>query len=206
MPRIHSSIQLPTKGMLWFFADIDSKMTWDRGPESSHSRVIYHSESTASLRHHDAPDNLPDIKHKPGDIGIELRSQHDTALRVYREKMIEGHQISTWSTRDEMPSDFAYNFPYIKQRSDRMMKEVADFTAATLATREPNRFLWHFLLGAYDGRMNSTGGYGIRLAQFASDSDVGFMFCDCGVIDFSISAEDLDAGLWDRAWAGTAGG
>ena len=86
------------------------------------------------------------------------------------------------------------------------MKEVADFTAATLAPKEPSRFLWHFLLGAYDGRMNATGGYGIRLSQFASDGDMDFMFCDCGVIDFSINPEDLRAGRWDRAWAATAGG
>jgi hypothetical protein len=57
-----------------------------------------------------------------------------------------------------MPAGYAYDFPYIKQRSDRMMKEVAEFTAAALVDKEPNRVLWHFLLGAYDGRMNAAGG------------------------------------------------
>ncbi|WP_394178289.1 DUF1963 domain-containing protein [Yoonia maritima] len=85
------------------------------------------------------------------------------------------------------------------------MKEIADFSAATLASKEPNRFLWHFLLGAYDGRKNATGGYGIHLAQFASDGDMDFMSCDCGVIDFSINPENLRAGRRDRAWAATKG-
>lgn len=69
-----------------------------------------------------------------------------------------------------------------------------------------HHYTHHYFLGPKGGETNPTAGYGIRLAQFDSDYALGFMFCDCGVVDFWISEEDLAAGRWDKAWAGTAGG
>lgn len=45
----------------------------------------------------------------------------------------------------------------------------------------------------------------MRLAQIDSDSALGMMFCDVGIIDFWIDEADLVAGNWDAAWAATAG-
>lgn len=64
----------------------------------------------------------------------------------------------------------------------------------------------HLLVGPKGTASNPTWGKGVRLAQFDSDSALGMMFCDCGIIDFWIAPEDLAAGHWDRAWGATAGG
>jgi uncharacterized protein YwqG len=53
---------------------------------------------------------------------------------------------------------------------------------------------------------NPTAGTGVRLAQFDSDYALQWMFCDCGIVDFWISEDDLAALNFDRAWAATAGG
>jgi hypothetical protein len=64
----------------------------------------------------------------------------------------------------------------------------------------------HFLAGPKGAASNPTSGKGVRLAQFDSDKALGMMFCDVGIIDFWIDAEDLAAGRWNRAWGATAGG
>jgi len=64
----------------------------------------------------------------------------------------------------------------------------------------------HVLMGPRDAGGNPTPGSGMRLAQIDSDSALGMMFCDVGIIDFWIDEADLVAGNWDAAWAATAGG
>lgn len=64
----------------------------------------------------------------------------------------------------------------------------------------------HMIFGAKSVDPNPTAGQGIRLLQLDSDYGLGFMFCDCGIIDYWISEEDLQAQRFDRAYGATAGG
>ncbi|EET48326.1 DUF1963 domain-containing protein [Thalassobium sp. R2A62] len=64
----------------------------------------------------------------------------------------------------------------------------------------------HMMLGNKGMATNPTAGTGVRLAQFDSDYALQWMFCDCGIVDFWISEDDLAALNFDRAWAATAGG
>ena len=64
----------------------------------------------------------------------------------------------------------------------------------------------HYLLAARTAGANPTSGQGVRIAQFDSDYALGMMFCDVGIVDFWIDANDLAAGRWERAYATTAGG
>lgn len=73
-------------------------------------------------------------------------------------------------------------------------------------TLPSHNYTEHFLNGPKGAGSNPTAGEGIRIAQIDSDYALSFMFCDVGIIDFWIDADDLAAGNWDRAWAATAGG
>jgi hypothetical protein len=64
----------------------------------------------------------------------------------------------------------------------------------------------HIMLGNKGMATNPTAGTCVRLAQFDSDYALQWMFCDCGIVDFWISEDDLAALNFDRAWAATAGG
>ena len=64
----------------------------------------------------------------------------------------------------------------------------------------------HMLFGAMDHDANATWGEGIKLLQLDTDYGLDFMFCDCGLLDFWISEEDLKAKRFDRVNAASAGG
>lgn len=61
-------------------------------------------------------------------------------------------------------------------------------------------------MGPPQGFTNDTGGHGLRLLMLSSGRDMDWMFCDLGVVEFWIDAQDLSARRWDRAHAMTAGG
>jgi hypothetical protein len=64
----------------------------------------------------------------------------------------------------------------------------------------------HMMLGATRRVTNPTACHEVRLLCPDSDRGPGFMFCDAGVIAFSIARADLEAGRFDRAIADSQGG
>ena len=64
----------------------------------------------------------------------------------------------------------------------------------------------HMMLGATQRMTNPTACGDVRLLCLDSDRGPGFMFCDAGVIEFSIARDDLAAGRFDRAIADSQGG
>jgi hypothetical protein len=376
MPQVKTDAALPSKGMLWFFADIDSELCWDQGPEMGQARVVFHPKTTADKAFCEPPDNLPEVDHEGDTMAKHPIGMGPARFRTYPRWPVTGHALTTWPL-DDVPDGVEWGGPYRDRRQDTFKAQIAEvlgpppdrvepvsagqnapghvfpyniglaleivrelhfkvesalqgaegtivsadwslkharsgvgseekrkiyeeaalerirvateaapkcrqameqmaaflsnLDAAELAVRlseveqttfdqvladydrdplvphyEANDAVgrgrerlpqmafdqpelmaslpehyrqglrnihspWrqgehHFLLGAKAFASNATLGYGVRLAQFCSDYAMDFMFCDCGIIDFWIDADDLANNRWDRAWASTAGG
>ena len=380
MPLPEAGPQLPRRGTLFFFADIEESMNWEDGPDTGHSAVLYTDLQTRDLDHTPAPGTLPEVDHTRARMTGTSWGFRPCKFHVYARWPITGHAVPTWPMEglpkgvdyrsgysealeariaqvrrdvlgaprkthqfvsvinrtwvetegadgkktggDRISIDeeaFGPGFPFngfvareylrdidkvvrcdletaersiayakkrerapseydLTRRSDakRLLPKVEALLAevsavddteppgATLAGRiralitdtagtsrgteawvdgQPQRrailralahgistpallervppraieavaglvlpaheYTKHYMLGAKGASSNPTSGRGVRLLQLDSDYALEFMFCDCGIIDFWIAPEDLEAGRWDRAWAATAGG
>lgn len=377
MPLPEDGPQLPRRGTLWFFADINEEMCWDEGPGTGHSAVLYSDQETAGCAFATVPDTLPEVDHEETRMTGPGWAFRPPRRHLYERWPVTGHLVPTWDqarlpegldhrsgyyearqAREEQvrasvlgpkperrtipylieeafeqvtgpdgttenqrrgtynPDAWGGRFPYtngvaveflrdvehvasldLKQalrqveraaaddrepgRLDaetaafgpRILEPLPDLTAAFAAlppgdvadpalverldammSLDPDTYRarnWmgnpasavnrvlsravtrpdlarnipqevighvigtvspahgytnHYLLGAKGMGANPTAGQGVRLLQLDSDYALEFMFCDCGIIDFWIAPEDLQAGRWDRAWAATAGG
>ncbi|WP_341365810.1 DUF1963 domain-containing protein [Yoonia sp. BS5-3] len=145
-----------------------------------------------------------DIAGLPNDAALSAADlgRFDDLIRNYARDTLKG-------VRAEQVVATAWQMFFQRTLSDPDLraKVPSQMMASVSAQFAPSRGgTSHYLMGAKGVGSNPTAGHGIRLAQFDSDYGVDFMFCDCGIIDFWIDADDLAKGRWDRAWAATAGG
>ncbi|MFN3972012.1 MAG: DUF1963 domain-containing protein [Gemmobacter sp.] len=94
----------------------------------------------------------------------------------------------------------------------RAFKAMAQRAVTDPALRGALKQVWpqargslHMMLGAAQRVTNQTRAGEVRLLCLDSGPDIDAMFCDAGVIEFWIGAQDLAAGRFDRAVACSAG-
>jgi len=95
---------------MWFFADIDEEMCWQRGDGSG--RILYHPESTAGRPMRLAPDNLPQVDHPLHEKTSRL-SYRGRRPYVYPRWPLTGHVGLVWDV-EELPDGMDYSSGYVE--------------------------------------------------------------------------------------------
>ena len=128
MPDLGAAQTLPRHGTMWFFADIDEEMCWERGDGSS--RILYHPDSTAGLPHRAAPDTLPQVDHPLREMKAVSRYR-GMRPTVYPRWPVTGHIATVWDV-DELAEGMTYGNGYVEAMSAQAARARADIMGPTV--------------------------------------------------------------------------
>ena len=130
LPQLNEGARLPTKGTLWFFADIDEEVVWDDGPDTTHSRVLFWPESVVGLPAAPVPDNLPEVDHSCGEMTGMCNNYRPPKFSVYPRWPVTAHETLAWEFSDSYPEDVtdrpAYDVVLQGRKSHERWKIVGD--------------------------------------------------------------------------------
>lgn len=224
--------RLPSRGMLYFFADIEEEMLWgwgdERGDDYAASRVIF-AEMPGPDRA--PPADIPEIGHAFG----EMSGGYARGLTIYPARSVQPHVIETFAGAeryfqggDSVLAD-ELTVASIERATGRPLPVLATSAPRDETNKHPAywleyhytngqpprrevRIARHQMLGAAINVQNTAdaarqAGH-VLLLQIDSDYGVddSFVFCDMGMAQFWIKPEDLAAGRFERAWGTTEGG
>lgn len=106
--------QLPTVGVLYFFALIDEEMCWEARKPGSQYRVLYCEEPADVYK--PAPDNLPPISGEYHAADRDFRLERERRTTVYPYWPLEFKQIRSWPDaaavgfNKRYPTEFHWEF------------------------------------------------------------------------------------------------
>jgi hypothetical protein len=218
MPLNPGGPTLPSRGLLYFFGDVEEEMLWEdefeRGTPYDCTRVIF-SESGGTRA--TPPEDIPQIGHSWEESGGG-RSLGD---HVYPESPLTAYQIDSFVglTRPKRtqwePEANERIVASIKRETGRAVPIVDSKTSQADLPKPPFivdwgsekelRILRHQMLGApLNVNMNADGMEGVGevlLLQLESDYSLHKCFINGGTVQFWINVADLAAKRFERAYA-----
>jgi uncharacterized protein YwqG len=199
MPKSDCTMELPSKGLLYFFYDA-AQSTWGFDPKDRGSwKVIFVRKST-------------ELKPIAAPFGLSKNS-------IYIEKYINLSELRTYPDyQDERVTQLALD--------DLQGDEYAELCLSVFGNQPAHHFFGYpsaiqgndmdleshlvsngIYLGNADGykdpkvKESESGRYDWRLLlQLDSDDDAGMMWGDLGMLYFWIQGEDLKKGNFDNVW------
>ena len=124
MPRVPEGPQLPKRGTLFFFADINENMCWAQEPGMPEARVLYVEDDTRDLPLREVPENLPEIDHRETKMDSALWGFRPPVRRVHGRWPVTGHLIDTWD-EDSLPEGLDWTSGYSEAVEARTKAERA---------------------------------------------------------------------------------
>lgn len=186
IPRVAETQALPGDGILMFFCDLG---TW------SSPRVIF-QESVGAVS--TAPEDLPDINtyliesvRRPDDLPLGLMPEF--AVRPVPRRVLR--------PTSDLPEDVDRNLVTLARKHGEAV--FAEFIAQQDGLRLTSKhYNLHTIGGPASDVPNPTGGRGFKLLQLDSDTELGLMIGDSGILEFWIDLGDLQARRFENVrWA-----
>lgn len=184
IPRIAETQALPSDGILIFFCDLG---TW------SSPRVIF-QESVGAVS--TAPEDLPDI-----NLMESVRRPDDLPLGLMPEFAVRPVPRRVLRPTSDLPEDVDRNLVTLAQKYGEAV--FAEFIAQQDGLRLTSKhYNLHTIGGPASDVPNPTGGSGFKLLQLDSDTELGLMIGDSGILEFWIDFDDLQARRFENVrWA-----
>jgi hypothetical protein len=186
VPRVAETIALPDEGILMFFCDLGNWFS---------PRVIF-QESVGALSA--APLDLPDINTYLID-GVSRPEELDLGLMP--EFAVRPIPRLILRPASDLPEDVDWNLVTLARKHSEAV--FADFVGQQDGLRLTSKhYNLHTIGGQASDVPNPTAGSGFKLLQLDSDTELGLMIGDSGVLEFWIDQDDLKARRFENVrWA-----
>ncbi|WP_299845911.1 YwqG family protein [uncultured Roseovarius sp.] len=190
IPPLEETAALPVNGVLLFFSDL-SNSNWVT------PRVLFTERVEERAQ---VPDDLPEVGEY---IGQYVKRTGASTLRLMPEFALRPVTRDILQPPSSMPADVDWKLVNAAQKHSEKVyeKHVSDTPELQLSSKYFNN---HTIGGPASEVPNPTGGKGFKLLQLDSDTKLGLMIGDCGVVEFWIDPDDLAAGRFEKVWLASA--